>query len=169
MDTCFTLLRRRRNLRRVPTTEEKPEVPFSRVLREIRDPFWEPLLRGFASGIGHLAVQNRVPAKLEIGQKTFVRLLSFFFGSPVFEQVDGRTAHFSEKRRSKTGSCTDFCRGSRPFPVSAPIRLIRGRWHSPQVAPAAPPAPRVHSSICIRISREFSKQMQTMQAMQRLI
>ena len=30
---------------------------------------------------------------------------------------------------------------------SRPIRLIRGRWHSPQVAPAAPPAPRVHSSI----------------------
>ena len=93
------LLRRRRNLRRVPTTEEKPEVPFSRVLREIRDPFWEPLLRGFASGIGHLAVQNRVPAKLEIGQKTLVCCCPFFFGSPVFEQVDGRTAHFSEKRR----------------------------------------------------------------------
>ena len=37
------LLRRRRNLRRVPTTEEKPEVPISRDLREswslIRDPF----------------------------------------------------------------------------------------------------------------------------------
>ena len=29
----ITLLRRRRNLRRVPTTEEKPEVPFSRVLK----------------------------------------------------------------------------------------------------------------------------------------
>ena len=29
-------MRRRRNLRRVPTTEEKPEVPFSRVLK--RDP-----------------------------------------------------------------------------------------------------------------------------------
>ena len=32
----YVFLRRRRNLRRVPTTEEKPEVPFSRVLK--RDP-----------------------------------------------------------------------------------------------------------------------------------
>ena len=153
-------MRRRRNLRRVPTTEEKPEVPFSRVLREIRDPFWEPLLRRFASGIGHLAVQNRVPAKLEIGQKTFVCLLLcvLFFWQPRFRA--GRWTYgslFRKKRRSKTGTCTDFCRGSRPFPVSDPIRLIRGRWHSPQVAPAAPPAPRVHSSsekkLCFLITK----------------
>ena len=97
-------------------------------------------MRGFAT------VQNTVPAELEIGQIFSVVDLFFFFVSPVFERVDGRTAHFSEKHRSKTGTCTGFCRGSRPFSVSGPIRLIRGRWHSPQVAPAAPPAPRVHSS-----------------------
>ena len=36
LDLGAILLRRRRNLGRVPTTEEKPEVPFSRVLK--RDP-----------------------------------------------------------------------------------------------------------------------------------
>ena len=30
-----------------------------------------------------------------------------------------------------------------------------GRWHSPQVAPAAPPAPRVHSSIILKL-KQFS-------------
>ena len=68
----------------------------------------------------------------------------FFLGS-LFEQVDGRTVHFSEKSRSKTGTCTGFCRGSDLFSVLAPP-IEFGRWHSPQVAPAAPPAPRVHSS-----------------------
>ena len=69
----------------------------------------------------------------------------FFFVGPLFEQVDGRTVHFSEKSRSKTGTCTGFCRGSDLFSVLAPP-IEFGRWHSPQVAPAAPPAPRVHSS-----------------------
>ena len=31
------------------------------------------------------------------------------------------------------------------------LRLLLGRWHSPQVATAAPPAPRVHSSKKFRI------------------
>ena len=35
--------------------------------------------------------------------------------------------------------------GSDLFSVLAPP-IEFGRWHSPQVAPAAPPAPRVHSS-----------------------
>ena len=60
---------------------------------------------------------------------------------------------FTEKSRSKTGTCTGFCRGSDLFSVLAPP-IEFGRWHSPQVAPAAPPAPRVHSSSCTRGCQE---------------
>ena len=68
----------------------------------------------------------------------------FFVGS-LFEQVDGRTVHFSEKNRSKTGSHPACGAEMVRFSVLAPP-IEFGRWHSPQVAPAAPPAPRVHSS-----------------------
>ena len=50
------------------------------------------------------------------------------------------------KNRSENGIPHRMRRRDGPFSGPAPIRLIRGRWHSPQVAPAAPPAPRVHSS-----------------------
>ena len=65
-------------------------------LREIGCSFWEPLLRGFATGIWHLAVQNAVPAEPEISQIFSVSVF-FFFVRPLFEQVDGRTTDFSEK------------------------------------------------------------------------
>ena len=102
------LLRRRRNLRRVPTTEEKPEVPFSRVLK--RDPqlvlgttferFCDWYLTFSCPKHGPGRARDR-PDFLCI----FVCLL-FFFVSPFFEQVDGRTALFSEKIAQKTGSRT---------------------------------------------------------------
>ena len=82
----------------------------------------------------------------ELARSVCLFLDVLFFVGPLFEQVDGRTVHFSEKSRSKTGTCTEFCRGSDLFSVLAPP-IEFGRWHSPQVAPAAPPAPRVHSSI----------------------
>ena len=122
----------------------KPEVLISRVLK--RDPLPDlatPFER-FCDWYLTFSCPKPGPGPHRIGPE--ILLFVLFFVSPVFEQVDGRTVHFSEKSRSKTGTCTGFCRGSRPFSVSGPIRLIRGRWHSPQVAPAAPPAPRVHSS-----------------------
>ena len=104
------------------------------------------LRRHLPRGFILVAVQNTVLAELEIRPDLSVDLSVLFFASPFFEQVDGRTVHFSEKGRSKTGTCTGFCRGSDLFSVLAPP-IEFGRWHSPQVAPAAPPAPRVHSSI----------------------
>ena len=89
----------------MPTTEEKPEVPFSRLLREIRDPFWESLLRGFASDIGHLAVQNRVPAELQIGQKTCVVVVvcSFFLAAPFSSRSMDVRPTFQKKDAKKRG------------------------------------------------------------------
>ena len=199
-------------MRRVPTTEASRRCSLVGFLREIRCSFWGPLLRGFATGICLLADQNLVTSRIGIGPDLCGSLSVLFFVSPFFEQVDGCTALFSEKIVQKTGTCTEFCRGSelfsgpephsavqsvqrnwttlndricsphthahtlcvltagkssfrlersgRPFPTpitlfcsaSRTFQHLRapacfGRWHSPQVAPAAPPAPRVHSSI----------------------
>ena len=130
----------------MPTTEEKPEVPFSRVLK--RDPrvVLGTTFERFCDWYLTFSCPKPGPGRAR-DRTDFVCLMFFFFVGPLFEQVDGRTVHFSEKRRSKTGTCTDICRGSHQCSGPVPIRLIRGRWHSPQVAPAAPPAPRVHSSI----------------------
>ena len=51
-----------------------------------------------------------------------------FFVSPFFEQVDGCTALFSEKIVQKTGTCTEFCRGSELFsgPEPHPARWVVG-------------------------------------------
>ena len=138
---------------------------------------------------------------------------SFFLSAPFSSRSMAIQKQFPEKDGQKTGTCTEFCRGSelfsgpephsavqsvqrnwttlndricsphththahtlcvltagkssfrlersgRPFPTpitlfcsaSRTFQHLRapacfGRWHSPQVAPAAPPAPRVHSS-----------------------
>ena len=136
--------------------------PLVGFLREIRSSFWGQLLRGFATGIWHLAVQNTVPAELEIGQIScvcvFVCLSVLFFCQPLFRAGRWTYGSVFRKNRSKNGVPHRMRRRDGPFSGSAPIRLIRGRWHSPQVAPAAPPAPRVHSSIkekmCARRRRE---------------
>ena len=65
-------------------------------LRGIRCSFSGHLLRSFATGIYHLAVQNRVPADAEIRPDLSVCGPPAFFVIPFFEQADGRTAHFSE-------------------------------------------------------------------------
>ena len=75
----------------------------------------------------------------------FVIFLGGHFSSRSIRYFPG----YHQKSTPKKGTCNDFCRGSDQFWGPVPIRLIRGRWHSPQVAPAAPPAPRVHSSINI--------------------
>ena len=43
-------------------------------------------------------------------------------------------------------SAEDAWRGTFLTEIESQLRLLLGRWHSPQVATAAPPAPRVHSS-----------------------
>ena len=124
-------LRRRRNLRRVPTTEASRRCSLVGFLREIRCSFWGPLLRGFATGICLLADQNLVTSRIGIGPDLSDSCLSFFFVSPFFEQVDGCTALFSEKIVQKTGTCTEFCRGSElfsgPEPHSA-VQSVQRNW-----------------------------------------
>ena len=61
------------------------------------------------------------------------------------------------KITKKTGTCTEFCRGSEQFSVLPPPIEV-GRWYSPQVAPAAPPAPWVHSSKLIKSSIRLALQ-----------
>ena len=61
------LLRRWRNLRRVPTTVE-PQVPIKRHVKRIRSLVFGLVLKAFASGICVFGVRNRVPADLQIGQ-----------------------------------------------------------------------------------------------------
>ena len=39
--------------------------------------------------------------------------LTFLYRRPYLKR--DLTVHFSEKNRSKTGTCTEFCRGSYPF------------------------------------------------------
>ena len=122
-------------------------LPGAHWLREIRGSFWGQLLGGFATGNWHLAVQNTVLAELEIGQISSVCLMSvLFFCQPLFRAGRWTYGSVFRKNRSKNGVPHRMRRPDGPFSGSAPIRLIRGRWHSPQVAPAAPPAPRVHSS-----------------------
>ena len=140
-------MRRRRNLRRVPTTEEKPEVPFSRVLK--RDP---QLVLGttferFCDWYLIFGCPKHGPGRAR-DRPDFVCLLLFvlFFCQPLFRAGRWTYGSVFRKNHSKNGVPHRMRRRDGPFSGSAPIRLIRGRWHSPQVAPAAPPAPRVHSS-----------------------
>ena len=52
---------------------------------------------------------------------------------------------FQKKVAQKQGLAPVSVGEAISFSVLAPP-IEFGRWHSPQVAPAAPPAPRVHSS-----------------------
>ena len=53
---------------------------------------------------------------------------------------------FGEKTPPKEGSSKVETPKWTDFGSLRQLRLLLGRWHSPQVATAAPPAPRVHSS-----------------------
>ena len=157
-------MRRRRNLRRVPTTEASRRCSLVGFLKEIRCSFWGPLLRGFATGICLLADQNLVTSRIGIGPDMSDVCLLFFLSAPFSSRsVDVRlcflvhththahtlcvlTAGKSSFRLERSGRpfptpITLFCSASRTFQhLRAPACF--GRWHSPQVALAAPPAPR---------------------------
>ena len=110
-------MRRRRNLRRVPTTEASRRCSLVGFLREIRCSFWGPLLRGFATGICLLADQNLVTSRIGIGSDLSDSCLLFFLSAPFSSRSMLYLSAYYIKITQKTGTCTEFCRGSGLFSV----------------------------------------------------
>ena len=106
-------------MRRVPTTEEKPEVPFSRVLK--RDP---QLVLGttferFCDWYLTFGCPKHGPGRARDQAKNvylFVCLF-FFFVSAFFEQVDAICAGISHKNHSKNGVLPGILNPTRSFSV----------------------------------------------------
>ena len=95
--------RRRRNLRRVPTTEASRRCSLVGFLREIRCSFWGPLLRGFATGICLLADQNLVTSRIGIGPDLCDVCLSFFLSAPFSSRSMAVRLCFQKKSLKKRG------------------------------------------------------------------
>ena len=126
----YLFLRRRRNLRRVPTTVE-PKVPIKRHVKRIRSLVFGLVLKAFANGICVFGVRNRVPADLQIGQIFSVCLCSFFcrttFGPGRWLLARDSAKKSLKKRLLERGEAPNSTTFGTPPPS---LQRLLGRWHA---------------------------------------
>ena len=92
------LLRRRRNLRRVPTTEEKPEVPINRDVKRISELDSGPAFEGFFERLERLKC-----LETGSGRSTRCVCMCIFFVSAFLSRPDAIIKAVSRKNTSKRG------------------------------------------------------------------
>ena len=143
-------------MRRVPTTEEKPEVPISRDVKGIWELDSGPAFEGFFERLERLECLKTGSSRPRDRLKSVYLVMSvFFFVSAFLSRSDAIIKAISRKTPPKRGVFERMRTSECPDLRSLPNSGFLGRWHSPQIATAAPPAPRVHSSLFFVPSENF--------------
>ena len=136
-------------------------MPISRDVKGIWELDSGPAFEGFFKRLQRLKCLETGPSRPRDRLKSVYLFVYLFFSQGLFESVrcdykgNIKKKHLQKRglRTVETSKWTDF--------GSLPNSGFLGRWHSPQIATAAPPAPRVHSSNWESFSEQCTTQHHT--------